>query len=63
MEPDSDLLGPIVEELAGLRSKLPQEMVDDVDALNLDSPESAARVLEDVKEILVSRLTSIGGAQ
>lgn len=63
MEPDSELLGPIVEELAGLRSKLPPEMVDDVDALNLDSPESVARILEDVKEILVSRLTSIGGAQ
>jgi DNA repair exonuclease SbcCD nuclease subunit len=58
-----ELLEPLNEELAMLRSKLPRELMDEVDALNLQSSESTNQVLEDVKEILVSRLTSIGGAQ
>ncbi len=62
-EPAPEIVNPLIDELAGLRAKLPRELADEVDALNLQLPEMAVRVLEDVKNIIISRLTSIGGAQ
>jgi hypothetical protein len=62
-EPAPEMLAPVIEELAMLRSKLPRELVEEMDAFNLQSLERAGPVLQDVKEILISRLTSIGGVQ
>lgn len=62
-ESTPEIFAPVIEELATLRSKLPRELVEEIDALNLQSPETATHVLQDVKEILISKLTSIGGAQ
>lgn len=62
-EPVPEISEPLIKEVAPLRSKLPQELVGEMDALNLQSPERATNVLQDAKEILISRLTSIGGLQ
>lgn len=62
-EPDPTLLGQLAEELATLGARLPREAVQEVDALNLDRPDSAARLMDDVRQILFSRLISIGGSR
>ncbi len=63
MEPDDDLLAPLKDEISTLRTKLPRELVEEVDAFNLHSPRAVGHILEDVKELLISRLLSSGGAQ
>ena len=63
LEPADEVLAPLKEEVAALRAKLPCELVEEMGAFNLHSPETVAHILEDVKEMLISRLLSTGGAQ
>ncbi len=63
MEPDDELLAPLKEEISALRTKLPHDLVEEMDAFNLHSSEAVGHILEDVKEMLISRLLSSGGAQ
>jgi DNA repair exonuclease SbcCD nuclease subunit len=62
LEPDGDLLKPVRDEVAAIRSKV-AELFELTPALNLDSPEVVRGVLEEVKAILIARILSAGGAQ
>jgi len=58
---DEDELGGLAKELTDLKAKLPAELTDGPDGLDLDSPAAIRAAIEDVERLLLPRLLA-GGA-
>ena len=57
-----DALATMVPDLAGLRTKLPAELLD-VDALFENQPEKVEDLREEIRELLVAKLMQHGGGE
>jgi DNA repair exonuclease SbcCD nuclease subunit len=63
VQPGSEVLNALQEELRVLRTKLPPELVEEIPAFNLAAPEAARELLEEARETLTIRLLSEGGVR
>lgn len=54
------LLGAVQDDLTQLKGKLPPEFFEEDDPLSLSDPARRREVLEDVKQLLIPRLLSVG---
>jgi hypothetical protein len=57
---DAEARAGLLSELSELRTKLPAEVREGVDAVRLDDPESLAGVLGDVEQMLLPALAALG---
>jgi hypothetical protein len=61
LESNDDLLKSIKDDFTALRAKLPSELFTGPNAYNLESPENIQEILEEVKQLLIPKLFSMGG--
>jgi len=56
---DTEPLVALVEELQALRQKLPAELTEDMDGLQLGDPEYLRTILADIEPQLISRIMNL----
>jgi hypothetical protein len=63
MKHDEQAVGKLVEELSPLRTRLPAELTEGADSLELDQPDRIRRLLDDATQVLIQRIQNQGTGQ